>query len=316
MGRRKKKSQNDDSFDEEVAIEIYTKRKSFERPENKGLETVFEGEGKEKEHEDISENAASSRSRAPRASKKLQPKLRMISTQPYYIEDDDKTALRKKQTAKLFKGRKKFKWKGLSTKQEEKLIQSIAEKTDTDIDTEISEGEEEEKEKKEEVDAKTPFIVVNDISKEESFHTPPSSFAETKDEDQVNINENTIKEADAFLGPLGFSDDEDTDNNIQSTFKPIKAKKVEKENAGHCNDRRKSKITKVRRSSRIFQVQNSLPLTDNSNSLGSIFQDVEIGEKPNVRRSRRRSSKPQIQEIVNTSSPVKESMPCMEALRL
>ena len=93
MGRRKKRSQNDDSFDEELAIEIYKKRKSFERPENKGLETVFEGEaGKENEAEEKSENSPKTKVRAPRASKaKLQPKLRMINTQAYYIEDSDKS---------------------------------------------------------------------------------------------------------------------------------------------------------------------------------------------------------------------------------
>ena len=104
MGRRKKRSQSDDSFDEELAIEVYKKRKSFERPKNKGLETVFEGEsGKENEVGEKLEN--NTRGRAPRAAKaKFLPKLRQISTQPYWTEDEEKSALRKKQTAKLFKG--------------------------------------------------------------------------------------------------------------------------------------------------------------------------------------------------------------------
>ena len=105
MGRRKKtpKKSNDDSFDEELAIEIYRKRKSYERPENTGLETVLESEGKDEEKPENS-----TRVRAQRASKSqqgVQPKLRMINTQPYYLEDDDKTVLRKKQIAKLFKGK-------------------------------------------------------------------------------------------------------------------------------------------------------------------------------------------------------------------
>ena len=57
------------------------------------------------------------------------------------------------------------------------------------------------------------------------------------------------------------------------------------------DDRRKSKITKVRRSSRLFRGQNSLPLmdvSDQSSNLGSVFQDVEVQEKKV--KSRRRSS--------------------------
>ena len=148
MGRRKKtpKKSNDDSFDEELAIEIYRKRKSYERPENTGLETVLESEGKDEEKPE-----SSTRVRAQRASRPqqgVQPKLRMINTQPYYLEDDDKTVLRKKQIAKLFKGRKKFKWKGLTTKQEDKLFLAISEKPDTDVDTSIDTDKEEDRKKK------------------------------------------------------------------------------------------------------------------------------------------------------------------------
>ena len=39
--------------------------------------------------------------------------------------------------------------------------------------------------------------------------------------EEIEIDENTIKEADAFLGPLGFSDDEDSENlsNFNKTLK-------------------------------------------------------------------------------------------------
>jgi len=318
MGRRKKRSQNDDSFDEELAIEIYKKRKSFERPENKGLETVFEGEaGKENE---TSENSPKAKVRAPRASKaKLEPKLRMISTQAYFIEDSDKSVHRKKQTAKLFKGRRKPKWKGLTAKQEEKLIQKIVEKTDTDIDTEEEEEEELRSSKNGAKVEKLPFIVNETLSTSsegqineslsfhtppDSFHTPPSSLAKAKDDviQEIEFDENTIKEADAFLGPLGFSDDEDDSSN-QSTFKTLKVDKNEKETAVRKNDRRKSKITSVRRSSRLFRGQNSLPLTDvtdQSNNLGSVFQDVEVEEKST--KSRRRSSRPKVPEMNGQNS--------------
>ena len=137
MGRRKKtpKKSNDDSFDEELAIEIYRKRKSYERPENTGLETLLESEGKDEEKPENSTRVRAQRASRPQQG--VQPKLRMINTQPYYLEDDDKTVLRKKQIAKLFKGRKKFKWKGLTTKQEDKLFLAISEKPDTDVDTSI-----------------------------------------------------------------------------------------------------------------------------------------------------------------------------------
>jgi len=310
MGRRKKRSQNDDSFDEELAIEIYKTRKSFERPENKGLETVFEGDlGKENEAGENSENNV--KARAPRASKnKLQPKLRTISTQPYWVEDEEKSVLRKKQTAKLFKGRRKPKWKGLTSKQEEKLMQKIIDKPDTDIDTEPEEEVEEPKSSKKGANVdKLPFIVNDSIlrssegqtDESSSFHTPPSfntpptlSLAESTKNDviqaeELEIDENTIKEADAFLGPLGFSDDEDDTSNLSNFKNSVKMEKNKKEIAK--DDRRKSKITKVRRSSRLFRGQNSLPLmdvSDQSSNLGSVFQDVEVKEKKV--KSRRRSS--------------------------
>jgi hypothetical protein len=130
MGRRKSvpnKQSNvtkDDSFDEETAIEIYGKG-NFEAPVNQGLETVFEVD----ENDENGQNRMQGPVRASKA--KLQPKLRLLISQPYFIEDKDKEILRRKQTAKLFKGRKKFKWNGLSEKQEAALLTSIAEKDDT-----------------------------------------------------------------------------------------------------------------------------------------------------------------------------------------
>jgi len=330
MGRRKKKSQNDDSFDEEMAIEIYRKRKSFEKPENTGLETVFESEGKDKDEKNENEPVNGKKARAQRATKPkqgLQPKLRMINTQPYYLEDEDKTVHRKKQITKLFKGRKKFKWKGLTAKQEEKLFLTISEKTDTDIDTEEEEGEDEENV----VDqaGTTPFII-NDstpslrklsssllkseqqIDESSSFHTPLSSFSSSENIGPLEIDVNTIKEADDFLGPLGFSDDEDT-GTIQSTFKKLKVAKAEKENVVRDNDRRKSKITKVRRSSRLFRGQNQPP-TDESSNLGTVYHDMEVETKTSNRNSRRRSSRPKVQDLV-MSSP-QEPSPSEEAMRL
>ena len=338
MGRRKKtpKKSNDDSFDEELAIEIYRKRKSYERPENTGLETVLESEGKDEEKPE-----SSTRVRAQRASRPqqgVQPKLRMINTQPYYLEDDDKTVLRKKQIAKLFKGRKKFKWKGLTTKQEDKLFLAISEKPDTDVDTSIDTDKEEDQEEKENLVVKTgttPFIVNEStslgslsesrIDESLSFHTPLSSFAsntpltektkattlEKNDQVEVKIDVNTIKEADDFLGPLGFSDDEDSQS---FTFKSIKVKKAEKENVQKDNDRRKSKITKVRRSSRLFRGQNPPSLTENTNNLGSSYHDMEIENKPCNRNSRRRSSKPKVPEFAMPSP--KEPSTSDEALCL
>lgn len=316
MGRRKKRSQSDDSFDEELAIEVYKKRKSFERPKNKGLETVFEGEsGKENEVGEKLEN--NTRGRAPRAAKaKFLPKLRQISTQPYWTEDEEKSALRKKQTAKLFKGRKKPKWKGLTAKQEEKLMQKIIDKTDTDVDTEEEEEIEEKRISKDGANVENLPFIVNESSLRStsegqtdeslSFHTPSSfnthiSLAQATAEDkllqaeEIEIVENTIKEADAFLGPLGFSDDEDSEN-LSNFNKTLKMEKTKKDIAK--DDRRKSNITKVRRSSRLFRGQTSVPLmdiTDQSNNLGSVFQDVEVEEKST--KSRRRSSRPKVADL-------------------
>ena len=62
---------------------------------------------------------------------------------------------------------------------------------------------------------------------------------------------------------------------------------IEKENIlkeNPPNDRRKSKIARVRRSSRLFR-QQSEPLSDQTNHLGTVFQDVEIQDKRKSRRS-------------------------------
>merc|ERR1711971_941083 len=118
----------------------------------------------------------------------------------------------------------------------------------------------EDQEEKENVAVKTgttPFIVNEStslgslsesrIDESLSFHTPLSSFAsntpltektnattlEKNDDVEVKIDVNTIKEADDFLGPLGFSDDEDSQS---FTFKTIKVKKAEKENVQKDND--------------------------------------------------------------------------------
>lgn len=273
MGRKKKsnpKRSNDDSFDENLAIEIYRSRKSFEKPENIGLETVFES----RHHEDAEESSATI-GRAARASKaKLQPKLRQITTQPYWVEDSEKTALRKKQISKLFKGRKKMKWKGLSAKQEEKLIQTIQEKSDTEEETEESFVAIENK-------ARMPFLITDsDQSAEEPIVTDHSA----EQEKMELVTDENIKDADAFLGPLGFSDDENDDDEA-STFRPLKFDTCNKENPPRCKDRRKSKIATVRRSSRLFRGPVSGPLKDQSNNLGSMYQNVEIADRSRSRRA-------------------------------
>lgn len=273
MGRKKnsnvKKKSINDSFDEEEAIRIYSRRKSFERTENIGLETTFE--------EAEEENTKSRASRATKA--KLPPKLRMITSQPFFIEDKEKSILRKKQTAKLFKGRKKPKWKGLTAKQEEKLIHLIQNKSDTEDDTD-----------QDEVPASSspipnviPFVTSNSSSDENSILrlTPVTAGQEvnviSEQKNQENMMEIDIKNADDFLGPLGFSDDED---DAEASFKPMKMSNAIKENV-QKGDRRKSKIATVRRSSRLFRGE---PLKDQSNNLGSVFQDVEITERKKTKR--------------------------------
>ena len=304
MGRRKstankKKDGLEDSFDEESAIEIYKRRKSYERAENPGLETVFEA----------TENEESRRT--ARASKaKLMPKLRMITSQPYFIEDSEKNALRKKQTAKLFKGRKKMKWKGLSAKQEEKLLTIIQDKSDSeDNESDVSALREEKPEEQQSSNSgKTlmPFVLsdsqnssnlcikLSDSSLYEPSLVPtPTSMPKRaprtplKETPEADFSLN-IKEADAFLGPLGFSDDED-EGEGSSEFKPRLAEERGKENITK-NDRRKSKIARVRRSSRLFRGDNptaAKPLQDQTNQhLGTVYQDIEIIDRRASRRSK------------------------------
>ena len=309
-----KKNVSADDFDEQMAVEIYRKRNSFEAPENKGLETVFEAAYSEesKENEE-NHNAGGIRGRVPRAAKaKLQVKVRKITSQPYFVEDDEKTNLRKKQTAKLFKGRKKIKWKGLSAKQEQKLANIIADKSETEDEEELQPP------LPPSIEPNLPFIV-NDTSSTsfrlsdpslpvtediKAFQTPKQiSLAENKvtsanrktlgrsaksKRTAAEIDEN-IREADEWLGPLGFSDDEEENskNRMDSSFKVFKTEPIinqPEKKKRQQNDRRKSKITKVRRSSRLFRGQSND--TPSDNDLGSIFHDVEIPEK---RRQSRRS---------------------------
>lgn len=272
MGRKKKsnpKRSSDDSFDEDLAIEIYRRRKSYEKPENIGLETVFES------REDDAEGSLTT-GRAVRASKaKLQPKLRQITTQPYWVEDADKTALRKKQITKLFKGRKKIKWKGLNGKQETKLIQMIQDKSDTEEETEESFVASDNK-------PMMPFLVTNEQPAQEETCDEQMECAEPAQENvEVMVTDENIKDADAFLGPLGFSDDENDD---ETTFNPLKLDTRNKENPPRCKDRRKSKIATVRRSSRLFRGPAPGPLKDQSN-LGSMYQDVEIVDRSRCKKA-------------------------------
>lgn len=191
MGRKKNvpgknAKAKEDSFDEEAAIEIYGKR-NFEPPVNKGLETVLELP------EDIGEQNENCRARASKA--KLMPKMRVLASQPYFIQDKEKDALRRKQTAKLFKGRKKPRWQGLSAKQESALLDAISSKPETD-DEESDKEDEDEESKHQNL---MPFLVTDSPSeaaltlrlssgtsssfndeKQMSFHTPVSSFSEAK----------------------------------------------------------------------------------------------------------------------------------------
>merc|ERR1712156_175699 len=64
--------------------------------------------------------------------------------QHYLYEDKEKFNLRKKQSSKLFKGRKKIKWKGLTPQQEVNLMELIANKSETESSSSSSEEEEEE----------------------------------------------------------------------------------------------------------------------------------------------------------------------------
>ena len=284
MGRKKGKSNKkdlNDSFDEELAKRIYGKQE-YEAPLEQGLSTVLETD---KEQDDVQNNLG----RPARSSKaELLPQPRKITSQPFYIQDKDKDVLRKKQVAKLFKGRRKDKpkWKGLSAKKEEALFKIIAEKPDTSEDESEPEVEEEE-----DIPAPLmPFIVTEDKENVESrlsgINTVESSVSRKRHEEKM------IKDADAFLGPLGFSDDEDDEVDEASAFKQWRMASDDKENVAKSKDRRKSKITKVRRSSRLFKGSSNTSSTSSSNSvlsdetnLGSIYQSVEVTEKTVGRRS-------------------------------
>ena len=265
-GGRRKKNDNNDSFDEESAKEIYGKQ-HFEAPVNKGLETVLE-----------SEAGVDKAERSSRATKgKLQPKLRLLTSQPYFLEDKEKSALRRKQTTKLFKGRKKIKWKGLTSKQEEKLLNVITEKSDTEEDDSDVEN----------AMPPPPLPAVADdeklgetLNEIESTASCNSSIAEEIDQ--------KIKDADDFFGPLGFSDD-DMEEDISQT------RKNNQENSTIAVDnRRKSVLTKVRRSSRFFRGAGAGPLKNLTNNLGSVYQDVEIEERSSHRRSKLFSMTPEL----------------------
>merc|ERR1712029_1060997 len=102
---------------------------------------------------------------------------------------------------------------------------------------------------------------------------------------QEEMHQN-IRDADAFLGPLGFSDDDDeNDEEESSAFKNWRLASEDKENVAKNKDRRKSKITKVRRSSRVFKgvssSNNAQPSTNETN-YGSVYTSVEITEKKGV----------------------------------
>ena len=307
MGRRKSKSTKkdlNDSFDEEVAKKIYGKQE-YEAPLEQGLSTILEAD---KELDGNVQNGRPARS----SKAELLPQPRKLTSQPFYIQDQDKDVLRKKQVAKLFKGRRKDKpkWKGLSAKKEEALFKIIAEKTDTSED-------ESEPEEEMQPASLIPYIVTDDkensesrlsggIENIDSSSQKPYFVADDNDKDnlesrlsdrieniegssrklQEEMHQN-IKDADAFFGPLGFSDEEDEEVGEESSFKQWRLASDDKENVTKNKDRRKSKITKVRRSSRFFKgssnTTNSV-LSDETN-LGSIYQSVEISEKTVGRRS-------------------------------
>ena len=276
MGRKKAKSSKkdgNDSFDEELAKSIYGKQE-FEAPIDRGLSTLLEAE----DERPVSETQAARPARSSKAG--LLPQPRKITSQPFYIQDQDKDVLRKKQVAKLFKGRRKDKpkWKGLSAKKEEALLKLIADKTAT---SDESESETEDSPLRERM---MPFIINNS----EDLDNRVSGIENSSQKRQEEMHQN-IRDADAFLGPLGFSDDDDENEEEESSaFKNWRLASEDKENVAKNKDRRKSKITKVRRSSRLFKgvssSNNAQPSTNETN-YGSVYTSVEITEKKVGRKS-------------------------------
>ena len=272
MGRKKSKSQkkdSNDSFDEELAKSIYGKQE-YEAPIDQGLSTLLEA--------DTSGEEPAQRSGRPARSAKadLLPQTRKITSQPFFIQDADKDALRKKQVAKLFKGRRKDKpkWKGLSAKKEEALLKLIAEKPET--------SEDESSDDEIEISPITkrqplmPFIINDNQNLEDDKKGPSVSVENSSRKRQEEMHQN-IKDADAFLGPLGFSDDDDVDDGEENAFKNWRLATQDKENVAKNKDRRKSKITKVRRSSRLFKGTSSSSAEESN--YGSVYQSVEVTEK-------------------------------------
>ena len=268
MGRKKSKSQkkdSNDSFDEELAKSIYGKQE-YEAPIDQGLSTLLEA--------DTSGEEPAQRSGRPARSAKadLLPQTRKITSQPFFIQDADKDALRKKQVAKLFKGRRKDKpkWKGLSAKKEEALLKLISEKPETSED-ESSDDEIETKRQ-----PLIPFIINDNQNLDDDKKDPSVSVENSSRKRQEEMHQN-IKDADAFLGPLGFSDDDDVDDGEENAFKNWRLATQDKENVAKNKDRRKSKITKVRRSSRLFKGTSSSSAEESN--YGSVYQAVEVTEK-------------------------------------
>ena len=276
MGRKKGKSSTvdgNDSFDEELAKSIYGKQE-FEAPIDQGLSTLLEAE----DERPVSQTQAGRPARSSKAG--LLPQPRKITSQPFYIQDQDKDVLRKKQVAKLFKGRRKDKpkWKGLSAKKESFLLKLIEEKPNT---SDESESETEDSPSRKPL---LPFIINNS----EDLNSRVNGIENSSRKRQEEMHQN-IKDADAFLGPLGFSDDEDEDEG-SSAFKNWRLASEDKENVAKNKDRRKSKITKVRRSSRLFKgvssSNNPQPsANENETNYGSVYTSVEITEKKVGRKS-------------------------------
>ena len=271
MGRKKSKSQkkdSNDSFDEELAKSIYGKQE-YEAPIDQGLSTLLEA--------DTSGEEPAQRSGRPARSAKadLLPQTRKITSQPFFIQDADKDALRKKQVAKLFKGRRKDKpkWKGLSAKKEEALLKLIAEKPETSEDE--SSDDEIEISPISKRQPLMPFIINDNQNLEDDKKGPSVSVENSSRKRQEEMHQN-IKDADAFLGPLGFSDDDD-ENEEENAFKNWRLATQDKENVAKNKDRRKSKITKVRRSSRLFKGTSSSSAEESN--YGSVYQSVEVTEK-------------------------------------
>ena len=179
---KSKKNQNDDSFDEEAAAEFYSAKEPYEPPVNKGLETIIES----RDRENDSPIASTSRPRNRGGKSGFSAKLRMMERtgQHYLYEDKEKDALRKKQVTKMFKGRKKPKWKGLTAKEETKLFELIANKSETE------ESDDEDSYSDLGNDNQMPFIMVeNDssvlrssrssssLNSTSKFQTPKESFS-------------------------------------------------------------------------------------------------------------------------------------------